>query len=443
MHSALHIIQDEHRNLWRIAITLDRLGEDIAGGGALEPAFLLALFDYLEHFVDAAHHRKEDEHLFACLRQRDASAIPLLDALQAEHREAPARVQALRQQLADCLHGQAQPTALAQGLRGYADGLKSHIRREEQQVFPLAEQALSAADWDAIQQAFSSHQDPLFGDAASAESRELFHRVASLAPESVGLGGHSGGELASHQDWLLEVDALDSSYGRIQALSGISLNQALSGISLKVRRGETVALVGANGAGKTTLLRALSGVQPARAGLLRFAGEDIRRLRADLRVRRGICQSPEGRQVFGPLSIEDNLRLGGYTQPRAQADSDLEQVYAMFPVLKEKRRLPAGTLSGGQQQMLAIGRALMGRPKLLLLDEPSMGLAPLLVEEVFNVVKTLKAQGMTLILAEQNAFSALALADRGYVLETGRITLSGGGRELIDNEQVRAAYLGM
>lgn len=434
MHSALHIIQDEHRNLWRIAITLDRLGEDIAGGGALEPAFLLALFDYLEHFVDAAHHRKEDKHLFACLRQRDASAIPLLDALQAEHREAPARVQALRQQLADCLHGQAQPTALAQGLRGYADGLKSHIRREEQQVFPLAEQALSAADWDAIQQAFSSHQDPLFGDAASAESRELFHRVASLAPESVGLGGHSGGELASHQDWLLEVDALDSSYGRIQALSGISL---------KVRRGETVALVGANGAGKTTLLRALSGVQPARAGQLRFAGEDIRRLRADLRVRRGICQSPEGRQVFGPLSIEDNLRLGGYTQPRAQADSDLEQVYAMFPVLKEKRRLPAGTLSGGQQQMLAIGRALMGRPKLLLLDEPSMGLAPLLVEEVFNVVKTLKAQGMTLILAEQNAFSALALADRGYVLETGRITLSGGGRELIDNEQVRAAYLGM
>ena len=153
MHSALHIIQDEHRNLWRIAITLDRLGEDIAGGGALEPAFLLALFDYLEHFVDAAHHRKEDEHLFACLRQRDASAIPLLDALQAEHREAPARVQALRQQLADCLHGQGPASALAQGLRGYADGLKSHIRREEQQVFPLAEQALSAADWDAIRSA--------------------------------------------------------------------------------------------------------------------------------------------------------------------------------------------------------------------------------------------------------------------------------------------------
>ncbi|WP_374754332.1 ABC transporter ATP-binding protein [Aquaspirillum sp. LM1] len=227
---------------------------------------------------------------------------------------------------------------------------------------------------------------------------------------------------------------MESAYGRIQALKGISLS---------VRRGETVALVGANGAGKTTFLRTLSGVHPLQGGKIVFDGEDISRLRADMRMRRGICQSPEGRQVFGPLSIEDNLRLGGYTQPKPQVASDLERIYSMFPILKEKRALPAGTLSGGQQQMLAIGRALMGRPKLLLLDEPSMGLAPLLVEEVFNVVKSLKAQGMTLILAEQNAFSALALADRGYVLETGHITLTGSGRELIENEQVRAAYLGM
>ena len=160
-------------------------------------------------------------------------------------------------------------------------------------------------------------------------------------------------------------------------------------------------------------------------------------------MRRGICQSPEGRQVFGPLTIEDNLRLGAYTQPKSNVPEDLEKVYAMFPILKEKRKLPAGTLSGGQQQMLAIGRALMGRPKLLLLDEPSMGLAPLLVQEVFNVIKALKAQGMTIILAEQNAFAALALADRGYVLETGEITLTGSGKDLIHNEQVRAAYLGM
>ena len=233
---------------------------------------------------------------------------------------------------------------------------------------------------------------------------------------------------------LLCVEGLTSAYGRIQALKGISL---------ELRRGETVALVGANGAGKTTFLRALSGVQPISGGRILFDGEDISTLRADKRMRRGICQSPEGRQVFGPLSIEDNLRLGAYTQPRQQVAGDLERVYGLFPVLAEKRRLPAGTLSGGQQQMLAIGRALMGRPRLLLLDEPSMGLAPLLVEEVFAVVKALKAEGMSIVLAEQNAFAALALADRGYVLETGTVALAGSGAELIGNEQVRSAYLGM
>ncbi|MFO1414083.1 MAG: ABC transporter ATP-binding protein [Burkholderiales bacterium] len=233
---------------------------------------------------------------------------------------------------------------------------------------------------------------------------------------------------------MLAVSGLESCYGRIKALKGIDL---------EVRQGELVALVGANGAGKTTFLRTISGVQPASAGRIVFGGEDIGTLRADLRVRRGICQSPEGRQVFGPLAIEDNLRLGAYTQPKEQVAGDLEKVYAMFPILKEKRHLPAGTLSGGQQQMLAIGRALMGRPKLLLLDEPSMGLAPLLVEEVFNVIKALKGDGMTILLVEQNAFSALAIADRGYVLETGSVTISGSGQELIHNEDVRAAYLGM
>jgi branched-chain amino acid transport system ATP-binding protein len=233
---------------------------------------------------------------------------------------------------------------------------------------------------------------------------------------------------------LLKIEGMESCYGRIKALKGIDL---------EVRQGELVALVGANGAGKTTFLRTLSGVQPMSAGRIVFNREDISGLRSDLRMRRGICQSPEGRQVFGPLAIEDNLRLGAYTQPKGQVEGDLERVYAMFPILKEKRHLPAGTLSGGQQQMLAIGRALMGRPKMLLLDEPSMGLAPLLVEEVFNVVKALKAEGMTIFLVEQNAFAALAIADRGYVLETGHITLTGTGQELISNEQVRAAYLGM
>lgn len=233
---------------------------------------------------------------------------------------------------------------------------------------------------------------------------------------------------------LLAVSGLESCYGRIKALKGVSL---------EVASGELVALVGANGAGKTTFLRTLSGVQPASAGRILFAGETIERLRPEQRVRRGICQSPEGRQVFGPLSIEDNLRLGGYTRPAAEVSEDLDKIYQLFPVLRDKRRLAAGTLSGGQQQMVAIGRALMGRPRLLLLDEPSMGLAPLMVEEVFAVIRRLRAEGMTILLVEQNAFGALALADRGYVLETGTITLTGSGAELLQNEQVRAAYLGL
>ena len=329
--------------------------------------------------------------------------------------------------------------AFTAALRNYTQGMKSHVRSEEKDAMPLAREVLTAADWAEIDRAFLDNEDPLFGGKAKAEYRELFHRIVSLAPESVGLGARSAGELqpgvlASGGDILLSVSGMESCYGRIKALKGIDL---------EVRRGETVALVGANGAGKTTFLRTLSGVQPMSAGKIVFDGEDISKLRSDLRMRRGICQSPEGRQVFGPLAIEDNLRLGAYTQPKHQVADDLEKIYAMFPILKEKRLLPAGTLSGGQQQMLAIGRALMGRPKMLLLDEPSMGLAPLLVEEVFNVVKTLKSQGMTIFLVEQNAFAALAIADRGYVLETGSITLTGTGQELISNEQVRAAYLGM
>lgn len=233
---------------------------------------------------------------------------------------------------------------------------------------------------------------------------------------------------------LLRVRDMVSAYGRIKALKGIAL---------EINRGETVALIGANGAGKTTFLRTLSGVQPMAAGTVAFDGEDISRLRADQRVARGICQCPEGRMVFGPLSIEDNIRLGAYKRKDAEIGDDIEKVYAMFPILKQKRHLPAGSLSGGQQQMLAMGRALMGRPKLLLLDEPSMGLAPLLVEEIFNVIRTLKSQGMTILLVEQNAFGALGVADRAYVLETGHVTLSGSGAELAENPDVRAAYLGM
>ena len=434
---ALRIIKDEHRNLWRLAITLDQVIGEMERDQKAEPAFIGSVLDYFEHFMDGCHHKKGDEYLFRILRQRSDKAGPLLDRLQAEHRNGPQNLEALRRQLADTAAGRSSVNELAEALRLYLNDQKAHIRSEEKDIYPLASEMLTAADWAEIDQAFLDNDDPVFGSAARAEFRELFHKVASLAPVSVGLGGQSAGELqaaSGKAEVLLSVSGLESCYGRIKALKGISL---------EVRRGETVALVGANGAGKTTFLRTLSGVQPMSAGKIVFDGEDISKLRSDMRMRRGICQSPEGRQVFGPLSIEDNLRLGAYTQPKQQVEGDLEKIYAMFPILKEKRRLPAGTLSGGQQQMLAIGRALMGRPKLLLLDEPSMGLAPLLVEEVFNVVKTLKAQGMTILLVEQNAFSALAIADRGYVLETGNITLTGSGRELIEDEQVRAAYLGM
>ena len=233
---------------------------------------------------------------------------------------------------------------------------------------------------------------------------------------------------------LLEIRGLRSHYGRIEALRGIDID---------IAEGELLALVGGNGAGKTTLLRAISGVQPISAGTMRFAGRDIARVGAARRVGLGISQAPEGRQVFGPLSVEDNLLLGGYTQPAPAVAADRERIYDMFPVLKQKRRQPAGTLSGGQQQMLAIGRALMARPRLLLLDEPSMGLAPLLVEEIFRAIQHLKAAGTTIFLVEQNAHAALAIADRGYVIETGRVVLHDTGPALLANERVRQAYLGV
>ena len=234
---------------------------------------------------------------------------------------------------------------------------------------------------------------------------------------------------------ILVIRGLGSHYGRIPALRNINL---------VVGRRQLIALVGANGAGKTTLLRTISGVQKASSGRIEFDGQDITVLRADKRVRIGICHAPEGRHVFGPLSVEDNLHLGAYCRfDKAEIADDLDRMYAMFPILKQKARLPAGTLSGGQQQMLAIARALMGRPRLLLLDEPSMGLAPLLVEEIFNAVTELRKQEMTILLVEQNAHAALAIADRAYVIETGEIVLSGSGKELLGNERVREAYLGI
>ena len=230
---------------------------------------------------------------------------------------------------------------------------------------------------------------------------------------------------------MLDVTALSSRYGRIPALAGVDLH---------VAPGELVALVGANGAGKTTLLRTISGVQPASGGAIRFDGHDLAGLSARHRVQRGIVQVPEGRQVFGPLSVQDNLLLGAFARGSADA---LDSMFLMFPALAQKRREPAGTLSGGQQQMLAIARALMATPRLLLLDEPSMGLAPRLVAEVFAQIAALKALGTTILLVDQNARAALAIADRGYVMETGHIVLHGPAGELLRNPQVQQAYLGL
>ena len=233
---------------------------------------------------------------------------------------------------------------------------------------------------------------------------------------------------------MLAIEEVRSGYGRIEALHGVSID---------VAAGEIVTLVGANGAGKTTLLRAISGVQPISAGRIRFEEHRLDGMSAHARVELGIAQVPEGRQVFAPLSVEDNLRLGAWTRRGERPDSELACVYELFPALASRRRVSAGTLSGGEQQMLAIGRALMAKPRLLLLDEPSMGLAPMLVEQILDVLGRLKQGGLTVLLVEQNARAALAIADRGYVVETGRIATSGSAGELLADDRVRAAYLGV
>ncbi len=233
---------------------------------------------------------------------------------------------------------------------------------------------------------------------------------------------------------MLRIENLHSGYGRIEALHNVSLD---------VSAGEVVALLGANGAGKTTLLRAISGVQPVASGQIRFEDRRIERMPAHRRVLLGIAQVPEGRQLFAPLSVEDNLKLGAWTRRASDLTADIAGIFAMFPILDEMRHTAAGALSGGQQQMLAIGRALMSKPKLVLLDEPSMGLAPILVDQIFNIVAQLKRSGQTILLVEQNARAALAIADRGYVIETGRITVGGDAATLLADPRVQSGYLGV
>ena len=232
---------------------------------------------------------------------------------------------------------------------------------------------------------------------------------------------------------MLEIHDLKVSYGVVDAIKGISMH---------VDEGEIVSLIGANGAGKTTILRAISGLKKAESGEILFDGTDLRKTEPSRIITLRLAHVPEGRHIFAQMTVEENLQMGAYTRSGAGIDQDLEKVYTHFPRLMERRRQIAGTLSGGEQQMLAMGRALMSRPKLLMLDEPSMGLAPILVEQIFEIIRTLHKAGTTILLVEQNAQAALSIADRGYVLETGRIVTSGTGQELLASPEIKRAYLG-
>jgi branched-chain amino acid transport system ATP-binding protein len=234
---------------------------------------------------------------------------------------------------------------------------------------------------------------------------------------------------------LLEVNDLNVFYGAIHALQGISFD---------LNEGEIVTLIGANGAGKSTTLRTISGLLRSRGGGVKFRGQDISTLPAEQIVRLGISQVPEGRKIFAPLTVQENLEMGAYTRnDKAEMQTSMQRVFASFPRLKERISQLGGTLSGGEQQMLAMGRALMSRPKLLLLDEPSMGLSPILTEEIFRIITEINSQGTSILLVEQNALMALSVANRAYVLETGSIVLQGSARDVLNNPQVKNAYLGV
>jgi branched-chain amino acid transport system ATP-binding protein len=239
--------------------------------------------------------------------------------------------------------------------------------------------------------------------------------------------------MAEAKQTLLKVSGLKVAYGGIQAVKGVSF---------EVREGELVSLIGANGAGKTTTLKAVTGIQPVAAGDVTYLGESIKGKGAWDLAKKGLVMVPEGRGTFTRMTITENLQMGAYNRKDAEIDSDMDKVFALFPRLKERAKQLAGTMSGGEQQMLAMGRALMARPKVLLLDEPSMGLSPIMVDKIFEVVNDIHQQGVTILLVEQNASRALQLANRGYVMESGEVTMDGEGQALLNDPKVRAAYLG-
>ena len=438
MTEALQIIGNEHRSMWQLTVVLEELCKQLGEPEQQPDAELFGMIlDYIEHYIERVHEPKEEAFLYKAVLARSSEGDAMIAEFKLEHAGTPDAVARLRAQLKAVVRDYREGAPVfRQALEAYISLMRHHIMKEESELFPLARRILTEADWNEINRAFADSHDPLFGESTIAEFRALMSRIVNQAPAPVGFGLVADARPAADaHPVLLSVESLSSHYGRIQALRGVSID---------VRQGQLVALVGANGAGKTTLLRAISGVQKVSGGAISFAGQNITHARPDQRVRMGICQVPEGRQVFGPLTVEDNLRLGAYTRcDKESIADDMEEMYSMFPILKQKFRQVAGTLSGGQQQMLAMARALMGRPKLLLLDEPSMGLAPLLIQEIFHAIIRLREHGKTVFLVEQNAQAALSIADHAYVIETGETVLSGTGAELLVNERVKSAYLGI
>ncbi|SFC29017.1 branched-chain amino acid transport system ATP-binding protein [Marinospirillum celere] len=436
----IRTIVQEHQGLWRIIDLLDQLQQDM-NVNANQPDELLftTIFDYIEHFSKRVHSQPQEIMLYKRLREQAPETAELLAKLEKGYVLGHQRLKELRQLLHDCMSQWPDGReAFSHALTRFTQALRKHIKKEEGVVIPRARETLTQEDWEMIAEARDQTQDPLFGERVREEFRELRHKIISMTPEHLGGLGvvHSSRVTArDDQQEMLSIKGAVTSYGQIEVLHEVDIT---------INSGEIVSLVGANGAGKSTLLMTISGLQPLDRGTMTYKGQDLSKVGSDRRVAEGIVQVPEGRQVFKDLSVQDNLLLGAYTRGMSpEVENDLEKMYSKFPILRQKRHNLAGELSGGQQQMLAMGRALMAKPRLLLLDEPSMGLAPLIVEEIFNTIKDLKKEGITIFLVEQNASQALALADRGYVLETGSVVIEGTGKELLSNEKVREAYLGM
>lgn len=436
----INTIVREHLGLWRVIDVMDMLEQDMnINNTQPDETLFSAIFDYIQHFSNRVHSQPTEIKIYALLREKSPETSPLLDKLEKGYVIGHEKLLELRQLLKACMTNWPEGREnFGHALSRFSGALRKHIKKEEGVVIPRARDHFSEEDWLELSQARDQSNDPLFGDRIRAEFKELRQKIISLTPERFGgLGmAHSTRVTAKNLgEELLRINNLTSSYGQIEALHGLDLH---------INSGEIVALVGANGAGKSTLLMSISGIQPINSGEIHFDGQDITRLAADKRVGQGIVQVPEGRQVFKDLTVYDNLLLGSYTRKQGpEVDNDIERIYNKFPILRQKRYNLAGELSGGQQQMLAMGRALMAKPRLLLLDEPSMGLAPLIIEEIFDTIRELKDEGITVFVVEQNASQALALADRGYVLETGNLVISGTGKELLSNPKVQEAYLGM